>query len=47
MFKDGVCIERVVSKEDLDGDYVLEGRFEDFKKILEGSLPPFDAFALG
>ncbi|MEM4510419.1 MAG: sterol carrier protein [Pyrobaculum sp.] len=47
VFKDGMCIESVVSKEDLDGDYVLEGRFEDFKKILEGSLPPFAAFALG
>lgn len=47
VFRGGVCEAAEISSGELQGEYVLEGRFEDLEKVVSGSLSPFAAFALG
>ncbi|MEZ0318489.1 MAG: SCP2 sterol-binding domain-containing protein [Pyrobaculum sp.] len=46
-FKNGKCVRPVLSYDEQDGDYVIEGAYIEFLKILEGKMPAFAAFALG
>lgn len=46
-FRGGRCVDAALGHEFADGDYVLEGKYADFLKILNGELPAFAAFVLG
>lgn len=46
-FVGGKCSRALLAEGDQNGDYIIEGNYDVFMKIFEGSLPAFAAFALG